>query len=412
MPARKVRKFHELGVLAGGVGWGCKNSLPDQAALLPGGNRQRWMQPTGHTPCWSEYDVRTDELDFDLPEELIARSPAMPRDSARLMVVSRSDESVLHHARVRDLPAFLSPGDTMVFNTTRVIPARFVGVNLNTGGKVTGLYIEEGENTDEWRVLLKMRRHRAGARVRLGDEADGVVLELIERDSDDGVWRVRVDAKADGLDRVGLVPLPPYILSARRHAGEAENRDEDVKQYQTVYADEPGSVAAPTAGLHFTPELLARLNAMGVGRADVLLHVGRGTFLPVDAEVFEDHPMHSERCRMDTRTYQRLVDTRKRGGRVIPVGSTSCRTIEAFAALGGEGKGGGEIDTDILISPGYQWQLTDGLMTNFHLPRSTLIAMVAALFPGGTARVRHIYAEAIKERYRFFSFGDAMLILP
>jgi len=352
--------------------------------------------------------VRTDELDFDLPEELIARSPATPRDSARLMVVSRSDDSVLHHARVRDLPSFLSPGDTMVFNTTRVIPARFAGVNLDTGGKVTGLYIEDGANANEWRVLLKMRRHRPGVRVRLGDEADGVVLELIERDSDDGVWRVRVEAKAGGLDRVGLVPLPPYILSARRHAGEAENRDEDAARYQTVYADEPGSVAAPTAGLHFTPELLARLDVMGVGRADVLLHVGRGTFLPVDTDVLEDHPMHSERCQMDDATYQRLVDVQKRGGRVIPVGSTSCRTIESFAAKGG----GGEFDTDILISPGYRWQLTDGLMTNFHLPRSTLIAMVAALFPGGADRVREVYAEAIRERYRFFSFGDAMLILP
>jgi len=191
--------------------------------------------------------VRTDELDFDLPEELIARSPATPRDSARLMVVSRSDDSVLHHARVRDLPSFLSPGDTMVFNTTRVIPARFAGVNLDTGGKVTGLYIEDGANANEWRVLLKMRRHRPGVRVRLGDEADGVVLELIERDSDDGVWRVRVEAKAGGLDRVGLVPLPPYILSARRHAGEAENRDEDAARYQTVYADEPGSSGLKTA---------------------------------------------------------------------------------------------------------------------------------------------------------------------
>ncbi|MFI4870635.1 MAG: tRNA preQ1(34) S-adenosylmethionine ribosyltransferase-isomerase QueA [Phycisphaerales bacterium JB061] len=352
--------------------------------------------------------MRTDELDFELPEELIARSPADPRDSARLMVVSRSDDSVLHHAHVRDLPKFLSPGDAMVFNTTRVIPARFAGVNLDTGGKVTGLYIEQGESANEWRVLLKMRRHRPGVRVRLGDEADGVVLELIERDSDDGVWRVRVIEAAGGLESVGLVPLPPYILAARRHAGEAEDRAEDVQRYQTVYADEPGSVAAPTAGLHFTDELLARLKADGVERLDVTLHVGRGTFQPVEADELEDHPMHSERCRMDEATYQRLAEVRSSGGRVIPVGSTSCRTIESFAALGG----GGEMDTDILISPGYQWRLTDGLMTNFHLPRSTLIAMVAALFPGGADRVREIYAEAISQRYRFFSYGDAMLILP
>jgi S-adenosylmethionine:tRNA ribosyltransferase-isomerase len=352
--------------------------------------------------------VLTNELDFDLPEELIARSPVEPRDSARLLVVSRFDESVLHHAHVRDLPGFLSPGDVMVFNTTRVIPARFAGVNLDTGGKVTGLYIETGENDSEWRVLLKMRRHRPGVRVQLGSEADGVILELIERDSEDGVWRVRVEAKAGGLDRVGLVPLPPYILSARRQAGEAEDRAEDVQRYQTVYADEPGSVAAPTAGLHFTQELLAKLDGLGVHREEVMLHVGRGTFQPVDVDVLEDHPMHSERCRMDEATYQQMIDARSKGGRVIPVGSTSCRTIESFAVTGR----GGEIDTDILISPGYEWRLTDGLLTNFHLPRSTLIAMVAALFPGGADRVREIYAEAIAQRYRFFSYGDAMLILP
>ena len=179
--------------------------------------------------------------------------------------------------------------------------------------------------------------------------------------------------------------------------------------YQTVYAQEPGSVAAPTAGLHFTPELLGALGDQGVAREDVTLHVGRGTFQPVEVDELESHPMHSEHCRMEPGVMERLREARTGGGRVIPVGSTSCRTLESFA---GRGVDAGELDTDLLISPGYAWQVTDGLMTNFHLPRSTLIAMVAALFPEGAERVREIYAEAIRERYRFFSFGDAMLILP
>lgn len=349
--------------------------------------------------------MRTEELDFELPESLIARHPAQPRDSARLLVVSRSDDCVREEAHVSDLPGFLRAGDSMVFNTTRVVQARFAGRNLDTGGKVTGLYLEPGAEHATWRVLLKMRRHRPGVRIEIGE---GVLLTLVRRETDDGVWLVSVEGEADALERVGLPPLPPYILSARRHAGEAEDRPEDVGQYQTVYADEPGSVAAPTAGLHFTPELLRSLSDKGVGRADVTLHVGRGTFQPVEVDVLEEHPMHSERCRIDQATYEMLVSVRPGGGRVIPVGSTSCRTIEAFAQRGRAG----EIETDILISPGYQWRLTDGLMTNFHLPRSTLIAMVSALFPGGADRIREIYAHAIEQKYRFFSFGDAMLILP
>lgn len=349
--------------------------------------------------------MRTDELDFELPESLIARAPVQPRDAARLLVVSRSDESVLEDAHVRDLPRFLRAGDVMVFNTTRVVPARFVGRNLDTGGKVTGLYLGTGPEPSTWRVLLKMRRHRPGVRVGIGE---GVVLTLVRRETDDGVWLVTIEGEGDPLERVGLPPLPPYILAARRHAGEDQDRPEDVAQYQTVYASEPGSVAAPTAGLHFTPELLGTLASMGVERGDVTLHVGRGTFQPVEADVLEEHPMHSEYCEMDAATLEHLQSARAGGGRVIPVGSTSCRTIESFAQRGEAGA----METDILISPGYEWRLTDGLMTNFHLPRSTLIAMVSALFPGGAERVQAIYAHAIAEKYRFFSFGDAMLILP
>lgn len=356
--------------------------------------------------------MRTDELDFDLPGELIAREPARPRDASRLLVVSRSDPSVLEHRIVRDLPGFLRAGDVLVFNTTRVVPARFAGVNLDTGGKVTGLYLERAPEPDHWRVLIKMRRHRPGARIGLDlkpGQTQPVELELIKRETDDGVWLVRVTGGMDALERAGLPPLPPYILSARRHAGEAENRDEDEGVYQTVYAQEPGSVAAPTAGLHFTPELLRTLSEQSVRREDVTLHVGRGTFQPVEVDDLESHPMHSEHCRIEPGVMERLRKARSGGGRVIPVGSTSCRTIESFAGRNVES---GELDTNLLISPGYTWQVTDGLMTNFHLPRSTLIAMVAALFPEGADRVREIYAEAIRERYRFFSFGDAMLILP
>lgn len=356
--------------------------------------------------------MRTDELDFELPEQLIARTPASPRDSARLLVVSRTDESVLEHRLVRDLPSFLRAGDAMVFNTTRVVPARFAGLNLATGGRVGGLYLEPGPDAEHWRVLLKMRRHREGARIALDlrpGETEPVELELVSREPEDGVWLVRVTGGAGALARAGLAALPPYILSARRHAGEAVDREEDERVYQTVYAEEPGSVAAPTAGLHFTPELLERLRSIGVVREDVTLHVGRGTFQPVEVEELEAHPMHAERCRVGAGVMVRLRGVRAAGGRVIPVGSTSCRTIESFA---GQGVESGELETRLLISPGYEWRVTDGLMTNFHLPRSTLIAMVSALFPGGAERVRAIYAEAIRERYRFFSFGDAMLILP
>jgi len=356
--------------------------------------------------------VRTDELDFELPEELIAREPMRPRDASRLLVVSRSDPSVLEHRIVRDLPGYLRAGDVLVFNTTRVVPARFAGINLDTGGKVTGLYLETAPQPDHWRVLIKMRRHRPGVRIGLElrpGQTEPVELELVRRETEDGVWLVRVTGGKGALERAGLPPLPPYILSARRHAGEAENRDEDEGVYQTVYAQEPGSVAAPTAGLHFTPELLGALCDQGVAREDVTLHVGRGTFQPVEVDDLESHPMHSEHCRIEPGVMERLREARAGGGRVIPVGSTSCRTLESFA---GRGVDAGELETDLLISPGYAWQVTDGLMTNFHLPRSTLIAMVAALFPEGADRVREIYAEAIRERYRFFSFGDAMLILP
>ena len=376
--------------------------------------------------------MRTDELDFELPRELIATRPAEPRDSSRLLVVSRSDPGRLEDRVFTDLPGLLGPGDTVVFNRSRVIPARLEGVNPATGGRVSGLYLKDAGRAADgraaWAVLLKAKRARAGGRVALtgadGRET-GVVLELVEKSPAEGpgAWVVVVEGaqSAEVLERVGLTPLPPYILSARKERGEDTADELDRSFYQTVYATggegEAGSVAAPTAGLHFTDRVLADLAARGVGRREVVLHVGAGTFRPVETERLEDHPMHSERCWVGTAGD--LLARGKGDGRVIAVGSTSVRTLEAAAGLieaGRAEEARGWFETDILIAPGYRWKAVDGMVTNFHLPRSTLIAMVAAALEGdgidGVERVKAVYAHAVKEGYRFFSYGDAMVILP
>ncbi|MEO1583327.1 MAG: tRNA preQ1(34) S-adenosylmethionine ribosyltransferase-isomerase QueA [Planctomycetota bacterium] len=361
--------------------------------------------------------LRTDDLEFDLPESLIATEPAEPRDSARLMVLSRSDPGRLEHRLISDLPELLGAGDTLVLNTTRVLQARFVGENVETGGRVQGLYLRDGAEPATWVVLLKARRHRAGAVLSIGrpgseDRLRAVLLGPAPDEA--GAWLVRVEGDvAEALDRIGLPPLPPYILNASSHRGTDRDADADRDRYQTVYADEPGSVAAPTAGLHFTPELLRTLAESGVRRADVTLHVGTGTFKPVESAYVEEHPMHAERCSMAAGVLASLDAARSAGGRVIAVGTTSCRTIESFSARSERGEPDhGGMETDLLITPGYRWRVTDGLLTNFHLPRSTLLAMVGALLPGGVGRLREVYDEAICARYRFYSFGDAMLILP
>lgn len=401
--------------------------------------------------------LRTDDLDYHLPDDLIATEPASPRDSARLMVLSLSTPARLEHRTVADLPSQLRPGDLLVFNTSWVVPARLVG-RRPTGGRVGGLFVKEWATREQrgWVCMFKGAGLRPGMIITLdsGDtgEASDVFLELVERAHDEpGGWRVRAHGPAgeptpSTLARIGLTPLPPYILKARkdRHA-HADDRADRLR-YQTVLAaqgpavaperqheDDGGrsaSIAAPTAGLHFTPELLARLAAAGVERAEVVLHVGSGTFRPVETETIEAHPMHAEWCRVPPQTREAIARARSRGGRVIAVGTTTARTLESFAAAA-EGDddlrrcvGAGQLPRDaepdwlstrLLVTPGFRWRWCDGLLTNFHLPRSTLLAMVASRLddpPAGLVRLLDAYHTAVRERYRFYSFGDAMLILP
>ncbi len=364
--------------------------------------------------------MRTDELDYPLPEEAIATRPCEPRESARLMVVSRTDANAPRvHARIGDLPEFLKPRDLLVMNASRVLPARFAGRNAQTGGAVQGLFLRLGQEAGTWEVLLKARRFRPGATLvmhgRDGGDA-GVTLVLQARLSgDEGGWLVKVEGPEDALQRIGLTPLPPYILSARKRAGEDVSDDLDREWYQTAYARTAGSVAAPTAGLHFTPRLLEALQAQGVARAEVLLHVGTGTFKPVETDVLEEHPMHTEWCEMPRSVLESIEACRAAGGRSICVGTTSARTVESYASWqrehGGDGAWPTHLETRLLISSGYRWVWTDGLLTNFHLPRSTLLAMVGAMVPGGVAQLKALYAEAIGRGYRFYSYGDAMLIV-
>ncbi|MBO6512657.1 MAG: tRNA preQ1(34) S-adenosylmethionine ribosyltransferase-isomerase QueA [Phycisphaerales bacterium] len=379
--------------------------------------------------------MRTDELDFELPESLIATTPASPRDSSRLLVVSRSDPNRLEDRVFSDLPSLLAPSDLMVFNRSSVLPARIKGVNQETGGGFEALYLFEAPGSDAdrllWVAYVKTKRPRVGRRVEVFDpsgQKTGVVLEFVEQYPSEGpgAWVLSVTGASDGsttdsvLCSIGGTPLPPYIVSQRKARDEVVDDEHDRDAYQTMYADlnDPGSVAAPTAGLHFTDRVMNGLQERRVSTAEVVLHVGAGTFKPIDAEHLEDHDMHSEQCSMGSAldSFRDGKPNLDESGRVIAVGSTSARTLESFAQVHRSGGSiSGQMDTDILISPGYQWEWVDGMVTNFHLPRSTLIAMVASLLDdqgNGIERVRSIYAHAIHNRYRFFSYGDAMLILP
>lgn len=369
----------------------------------------------------------TSALEYELPETLIATRAAEPRDSAHLMVVSRRGEGEPTHARVADLPGFLRAGDLLVFNTTRVVPARLVGQRRDTNGRIEGLFLsEDATHPGRWTLLVRAKRAKPGAILDLStpDETIGASIRLIEPAGDEpGAWAAElVDPVAPTLDvlaRVGRTPLPPYILKARRAAGIDVGDAQDRERYQTVYAGRStGSVAAPTAGLHFTPMLLERVAALGVERADVVLHVGPGTFRPVETEYLEQHHMHAEHCEISPEAWTRITEARRQRRRVIAVGTTTARTLESYALhleanpCPQEGPHPATINTSLLIAPGYRWRVVDGLLTNFHLPRSTLLAMVGALFDAGLPRLTALYRSAVERAYRFYSYGDAMLVVP
>lgn len=358
--------------------------------------------------------MKTADLDFELPDRLLARSAAEPRDAARLLVLRRATGQ-LEHRRVRDLPdlGVLKAGDLLVVNETKVLPARFHAVRESTGGRAEGLFLAEPA-AGQWRFMMQTRGSpRVGEVLRLDSGATLVLREKL----DGGQWQAQLQADAPTLavlERVGATPIPPYIRKARKQDGGPEDRPEDPVRYNTVFAQTPGSVAAPTAGLHFTPELLARLQAAGVALATVTLHVGPGTFAPVKAETLADHPIHSEQLSVTAATIQTLLDTRAKGGRILVVGTTSVRCLESLpqdlAAYATTGYAG---DTRLFIrpdDPDFKFRFTDFLLTNFHLPRSTLLALVAALPGVGLNRLLATYREAVAREYRFYSYGDAMLV--
>ena len=341
--------------------------------------------------------MRTEDFDYELPEELIAQTPIEPRDHSRLLVVHRSDGS-LEHRHFYDIVEYLHPGDALVINETRVIPARLLGVKEDTGVPVEVLLLRR-ENATDWEALVRPgRRLKPGTFCSFGD---GVLrCEILENVSETGGRRVRFHFEGvfeELLDRLGEMPLPPYI---HEKLGNPE-------RYQTVYAKEEGSAAAPTAGLHFTPELLEKIREKGVLIVPVLLHVGLGTFRPVKVENVETHVMHSEFCQVSPEAAGTLNRVRKAGGRIVCVGTTSVRTLETMATEDGViHPGAGE--TQIFIYPGVPIKAVDALITNFHLPQSTLLMLVSDFL--GREKALEVYREAVREKYRFFSFGDAMFI--
>ncbi len=339
--------------------------------------------------------MKTSDFYFDLPEELIAQTPLERRDASRLLCLDRWS-GAREHRIFSELPELLHPGDCLVMNDSRVLPARLMGMR-ETGGVVEVLLLRD-LGGGRWDCLTRPgRKTRPGTRLIFGNgELEAEVLEVAE-----GGNRI-VEFKYEGiflevLERLGKMPLPPYIKVEL----------EDGERYQTVYSKEPGSAAAPTAGLHFTKELLARIADRGVRECFVTLHVGLGTFRPVKAEDIEEHEMHSEFCIMPEETARIITETKRSGGRVVCVGTTSCRTVESFANEDGtmDAKSGW---TNIFIYPGYRFKCMDALVTNFHLPESTLIMLVSAF--AGRENVLAAYNEAVREKYRFFSFGDAMFI--
>ena len=342
-------------------------------------------------------------FDYVLPKQLIAQEPTANRPDARLMVVDRAKQTIAHHY-VRDLATILRPGDCLVLNDTRVIPARLVGYRRDTGGRWEGLFLS-AEASGAWQLLCKARGRLApGETIQLLDRnaVDDVQLRLIAK-SDEGMWLVRPSSEEPPeqlLERIGRVPLPKYI----RHG---EMVDDDVARYQTVFAKHLGSAAAPTAGLHFTADLLRQLVGAGIGVEKVTLHVGLDTFRPVKSQRLADHKMHSEWGRIEAAAIEKLMAVRKSGGRIVAVGTTTVRVLESAASDGVLRPWQG--DTRLFIRPPYRFRAVDALMTNFHLPRTTLLVLVRTF--GGDELIRRAYEAAIAQEYRFYSYGDAMLIV-
>jgi|TARA_R100000049_G_C1954834_1_gene107173 S-adenosylmethionine:tRNA ribosyltransferase-isomerase len=342
--------------------------------------------------------MKVDLFDFELPVERIALRPARPRDAARMLIVRESGP--FEDRGVRDLPQMLRAGDVLVFNDTRVIPAQLEG---RRGGAKIGATLHKRIDLRRWQAFV-----RNAKRLRPGDVAEfgGGVTAVAEERLADGSFVLFFEGEEPVevlLERAGRMPLPPYI------AGKRDTDEQDRLDYQTMFAAEDGAVAAPTAALHFTPELIAALDAAGIGRETLTLHVGAGTFLPVKADDTADHAMHSEWGRVERDVADRLNAARKAGGRLIAVGTTSLRLLES--ATGDDGMiGEFSGDTDIFITPGYQFRAIDGLMTNFHLPKSTLVMLVSALM--GRERMLSAYRHAIENEYRFYSYGDSSLLLP
>ena len=362
--------------------------------------------------------MKTSDFDYCLPQELIAQSPIEPRDASRLMVLDRKTGAI-EHRTFRDLADYLAAGDVLICNESRVVPARLSGRKVPTGGKVELLLVAKREEK-VWEVLTKGRKVRVGTRIELdrdeseAEGAEGVVGEVIGQ-AGEGVRLIEFEVPIEPLlDELGVVPLPPYIHEPL----------EEPERYQTIYARDKGSVAAPTAGLHFTPQLMKEFEARGVEFAFVTLHIGLDTFRPVRTENVEDHPMHSEYCKLNPEVAEQINRAKVEGGRITAVGTTSVRVLETAVRLKAKvqnPKSKGDLEpgtwnlepfsgwTDLFIYPGYQFRAVDVLITNFHQPRSTLLMLVAAFT--GKELIDRAYQEAIRRGYRFYSFGDAMLIL-
>ncbi|GAB4321113.1 MAG: tRNA preQ1(34) S-adenosylmethionine ribosyltransferase-isomerase QueA [Phototrophicales bacterium] len=356
--------------------------------------------------------MRLDEFDYDLPESFIAQEPIEPRDASRLMVLNRADQSITHHQYFREITGYFNPGDVLVMNTTRVIPARLPAQRADTGGKLEVLLLRQLDST-RWQVLIGGKRGSVGTKIKFPkSDVTAVVMEELEN----AERVIQFDRPVNHLlKEIGETPLPPYI----------HTRLNDDERYQTIYSRQEGSAAAPTAGLHFTSELLMTLRDKGVKFAYCTLHIGLDTFQPVKVDRVEDHHMHSEWATLTPENAKIINDTKLAGGRVIAVGTTSVRTLETAGILSAGGDPSNptvsenicpwrpviafEQDTRLFIYPGYKWRVVDAMITNFHLPKSTLLMMISAF--AGKAFTFQAYEAAKAEKYRFFSFGDAMLIL-